>query len=274
MSDNHGRRASAHNLFGLRGRIRLRARTAYIARRALSLIPGWRKREKLHVEFDFWRDAWDAQLRRGQFWNSDVQTLLEPLGAWPFTATDARLDYATIRELEARAHGVRILKEAQIDDTNFFNGKVVMDIGPGAVCFLEYSGAVIGIAIEPLARRFAAQGLLLSSMNTIYLPVAAENIPLLDGRIDVVVSRNNLDHVDDPARVVAEVQRVLRPGGVFILIVHLEPIASITEPHAFSATDIRALTRSFYTEREVIRQGARTDSAETLSGVYRKVGAA
>lgn len=259
-----------HNPFGIRGRIRLRARLRSLARQLFSLIPGWQEREKFHYELGFWLDAWNAKLLDGQFWNDDIEALLRPLGEWPAEIENNPLDYATIRRLEARAHGLRILKEAQIEKQDFFADRIVVDIGPGAVCFLEASGARVGIAIEPLAREFAAHGLLLPSNHVIYLPMTAEALPLLDESVDIVVTRNNLDHVSDPAAVVREVHRILRPGGTFILIVHLEPEASITEPHAFNAEDIRSMTRHFTTVNETIYHGGRTETATTLAGVYRR----
>lgn len=257
------------NPLGLRGHIRLRARVRSLLRRVLSLIPGWQEREKLSYEMQFWLDTWDAKLRSGHFWNTDVEALLREMGEWP-TEQIKPFEYPAIRQMEARAHGLRILKEAQIDDVRFWADKTVLDIGPGAVCFLEASGARVGIAVEPLAAQFAQHRLLLASNNTIYLPVNAEAIPLLADSIDIVVSRNNLDHVTDPAAVVDEVHRILRPGGSFILIVHLEPEASVTEPHALAADDIRALTRRFTTVREMIYHGGRTETADTLAGVYQK----
>ena len=44
-----------------------------------------------------------------------------------------------------------------------------------------------------------------------------ERIPYPDGRFDVVVADNVLEHLDDPERVFAEVARVLAPGGSFIV---------------------------------------------------------
>ena len=258
------------NPFSLRGRIRLRARSRRLARRAFSSLPGWQEREKFHSELDFWLDAWNARLLNGQFWNDDIEALLSPLGEWPINDGNDQLDYATIRRLEAHAHGLRILKEAQIEDLGFFTGKTVMDIGPGAVCFLEASDARIGIAIEPLAQKFAEHGLLLPSKHVIYLPVPAEDLPLVNKSVDIVVSRNNLDHVSAPAAVVREIYRVLRPSGFFVLIVHLEPEASITEPHAFSVDDIRLLMRQFSTINEAIYHGGRTEAADTLAGLYQK----
>src|SRR5690606_17090382 len=49
----------------------------------------------------------------------------------------------------------------------------------------------------------------------------AEELPLEDGSADVVVSTLVLCGVDDPGRVVAEVRRVLRPGGRLLVLEHV-----------------------------------------------------
>lgn len=57
----------------------------------------------------------------------------------------------------------------------------------------------------------------------------AHHLPLRDGTVDGAVCKFVLEHVPDPARVVAEVLRVLKPGGVFFVAVpfvepfHLDP---------------------------------------------------
>ena len=45
----------------------------------------------------------------------------------------------------------------------------------------------------------------------------AENMPWDDNTFDCVVCATSLDHVIDPDRVITEVVRVLKPGGVFLL---------------------------------------------------------
>ena len=51
--------------------------------------------------------------------------------------------------------------------------------------------------------------------------VGAEDTGLADGSIDAVVSTLVLCTVDDPAAVVAEVRRILRPGGRFLVLEHV-----------------------------------------------------
>jgi SAM-dependent methyltransferase len=51
-----------------------------------------------------------------------------------------------------------------------------------------------------------------------------ESLPLPDCSCDAVLSMWSLNHAADPARVIAEVHRVLRPGGRFLLVLEdMEP---------------------------------------------------
>jgi len=236
----------------------------------LTRIPVWRKREKKHAELVFWTEHWDAKLRRGEFWYPDVPTLLRLAGEWEQFALNGKPDYETMRLMEARAQVLRILNETQIDDREFFVGKTVVEIGPGAVGFLEQCGAKLGIAIEPLAREFQQHGLLLPGCTTVYLPVSAESIPLLDNFADIVVSRNSLDHVKDPFRVVSEVERILVPGGCLLLIVDVDHEATITEPHKFTRQSLRYLLSRFETIRELEYEKTEMTEARRFVGVYRK----
>jgi SAM-dependent methyltransferase len=43
-------------------------------------------------------------------------------------------------------------------------------------------------------------------------------MPLEDGSVDLVMARSVMEHVTDPARVYAEVHRVLKPGGHFVFL--------------------------------------------------------
>jgi ubiquinone/menaquinone biosynthesis C-methylase UbiE len=53
------------------------------------------------------------------------------------------------------------------------------------------------------------------------LEAPAEALPVPAGSFDTVVSTLVLCSVKDPARVVAEIRRVLRPGGAFLFLEHI-----------------------------------------------------
>ena len=196
------------------------------------------------VELAFWTDTWDAHIRDGK--------LFAPGGLELLGEQAVAKDYEGRRWQEARAQVRRILDEAEIEDLEFFAGKVVAEIGPGPVGFPEACGAKTAIAIEPLAPRLAAAGLLLEG-DAAYLAVGAEAIPLLDASIDVIVARNSLDHVADPPAVLREVKRLLRPGGTLILNVDVEGVATPAEPHTFDIEDIHRLVAPLHIESEYIR---------------------
>jgi SAM-dependent methyltransferase len=186
---------------------------------------------KSEAELRWWIEQWDPVLRGGGFNPADVQEILcgEP------TATS----YEGRRWQQARAEVLRVLLETEIEDRAFFDGKVVLDIGPGPLGFPDACPARVSIGVEPLAQRFAEAGLLLQS-NALYLPVGAESIPLTSGSVDVVTARNSLDHVDDPEQVVAEARRLLRVGGVLILNFDVEHAPTDAEPHTLSRDEVRA----------------------------------
>jgi SAM-dependent methyltransferase len=60
----------------------------------------------------------------------------------------------------------------------------------------------------------------------------AELLPVADTSVPVVVSFAVLEHVRSPARMVAEIARCLRPGGVFIgTVAFLEPFHMVSHFH-------------------------------------------
>jgi SAM-dependent methyltransferase len=213
------------------------------------------------VELAFWTDTWDAHIRNG--------ALFAPGGLELLGEDTVAADYEGRRWQEARAQVRRILREAEIADREFFTGKVVAEIGPGPVGFPEACGAGTAIAIEPLAPRLKAAGLLLEG-DVAYLAVGAEDVPLLDASLDVVVARNSLDHVADPAAVMAEVKRLLRPGGTLILNVDVEGVPTAAEPHAFAVKDVHRLVAPLRIERERILEEPHGHEGRQLVVVARR----
>lgn len=68
---------------------------------------------------------------------------------------------------------------------------------------------VIGIDLDPIGETNPL-------LDEFRLIDGSQSWPLEDASVDLAVSDFTLEHVDDPAAFVAELQRVLRPGGAFV----------------------------------------------------------
>jgi SAM-dependent methyltransferase len=164
-----------------------------------------------------------------------------------------------------------VLHEAGIEDERFFDGKVVVDIGPGPLGFPDACPARLSIGVEPLAERFREHGLLLEGSPAIYLALGAERIPLVSSSVDVVLARNSLDHVDDPPAVLREARRLLRPGGTLILNFDAGHAPTATEPHTLTREGVRAQLDGLEVATERSTGGAHGAEGERIVIVARSV---
>lgn len=126
-----------------------------------------------------------------------------------FTAMDGYLD-RSLRDV--KRHVLADLPE------------LVVEIGPGTGANLRYLAAGTRlVAVEPnpamhreLAARAADRGVDLDLR-----PVGIEEAGLPTGSVSAVVSSLVLCSVDDPAAVLREIARILRPGGRFCFVEHV-----------------------------------------------------
>jgi ubiquinone/menaquinone biosynthesis C-methylase UbiE len=102
-------------------------------------------------------------------------------------------------------------------------GHVVVDIGCGPGTDLarladavRSEGSVVGVDREP--KMLAEAGRRLADRPNVELRMGdAHELPLAEASVDRAKVDRVLQHVEDPAKAIAEVRRVLRPGGVFAM---------------------------------------------------------
>ena len=101
-----------------------------------------------------------------------------------------------------------------------WRGLDVLDLGCGGGFMAEplarRGAAVVGVDPCPQAVAAAARHARATRLAIDYRVGRGESLPLATHSVDVVVCVDVLEHVDDLARVLAEMRRVLRPGGLLM----------------------------------------------------------
>ena len=118
-------------------------------------------------------------------------------------------------------------------DDSFYTGKRILDIGCGPRGSLEWADmAAERVGIDPLVESYKALAIDKHKMR--YIKTGAENILFEDEYFDVVSSFNSLDQVDNIDQAIAEIIRVIAPGGFFLLITDVNHAPTKREPLEFS----------------------------------------
>jgi len=151
-----------------------------------------------------------------EYWNHrihDLEMTREPVGTRAFfDDLDAyrfdKLDYLP-----------------KVVDFASFAGKRVLEIGCGIgtdlVRFCQGGARAIGIDFAETAVRLARENLRVHGLPATRLAIAdGGQLPLPNDVIDVVYAHGVLQYAPDPARLVQEAHRVLRPGGRAIFMVY------------------------------------------------------
>ncbi|MCC0176872.1 methyltransferase domain-containing protein [Waterburya agarophytonicola K14] len=101
--------------------------------------------------------------------------------------------------------------------TGFYKDKRVLDIGCGPRGTLEWADMVKErIGLDRYADRYSELGTDKQEME--YISAWAESIPLEDNSFDVVSAFNSLEYMSDISAAFQEIYRVLKPGGVCLLL--------------------------------------------------------
>lgn len=120
----------------------------------------------------------------------------------------------------AQKHGDHPSVFAVVDAIPFGGAEDVLDIGCGTGSALRAmaartSGALVGV--DPFERMLGHARALTDDGRVTFQVAGAESLPFEDDSFDVVTAINSTSHWGDLAKGLAEVARVLRPGGLFVL---------------------------------------------------------
>jgi SAM-dependent methyltransferase len=139
--------------------------------------------------------------------------------------------YRERRHLLAReVRGLRPGRALDVGAAGGGNTRVLRRLGWDAAA-LEYGAEGAGVARE---RGLAT------------LRADATALPLADGSVDLVMAFDVLEHLDDDDTAVAEIARVLRPGGHFLVAVPCDP--RLWSAHDEAVGHVRRYTRPTLTD--------------------------
>jgi SAM-dependent methyltransferase len=111
-----------------------------------------------------------------------------------------------------------------------FKGMKILDVGAGPLPSATVFDGIRLYALDPLYPSYLAAGYPLHYYDDVHFVHGyAEDVPVVDGFFDGVISVNAIDHVDDLWRTSGELRRVLKDGGLFAMHVHYHA-ATATEP--------------------------------------------
>jgi ubiquinone/menaquinone biosynthesis C-methylase UbiE len=98
-------------------------------------------------------------------------------------------------------------------------GKTVLDIacgsGYGSRLLADAAARVIGVDVSPEAIDYARSKF--ANPKVEFVVGSATAIPLDDDSVDLVVTYETIEHIDDYRAFMAEIRRVLKPGGLAIV---------------------------------------------------------
>jgi SAM-dependent methyltransferase len=137
-----------------------------------------------------------------------------------FTGDDvaAARRYDTWFEQRWGSYAWRIESAAVLHATGPLKGRQVVDVGCGtgrlAAMLAAYGAKVIGVDTDPAMLTVAA-----TRAAGRLVRADAGHLPLPDRSVDAAVSVATLEFTADPARVLAEMARITRPGGRLVAAV-------------------------------------------------------
>jgi SAM-dependent methyltransferase len=173
---------------------------------------------------------------------------LDEVGWFLFHAKYEREHFGGSYDEERLAYSQSLMEEVLSycgQDQPWLHNKTVLSIGCGCTGELAAWPAAVKIAVDPLLYAYQRLGLLLDDVagtsRTIYLAVGIEELPLLDDAVDLVLCRNALDHMPDPAKGLQQICRTLKRDGTLFVSVDIGGLPTPDEPTVFTVENLCAL---------------------------------
>jgi len=163
---------------------------------------------------------------------------------------------------EYRYHKLNYLP--RVVDFSSYKGKSLLEVGCGAgidlVRFAREGANVTGIDLSKTAIDLAGRNFMQSGLNANLFTMNGECMQFPDNMFDVVYAHGVLQYTADTEKMVAEIYRVLKPGGKGIMMVYnrnswlnlMRKVTKVPLEHEdapvlkkFSVGDVRQLLRPF-----------------------------
>jgi len=136
------------------------------------------------------------------------------------TAQASEIDYWRGKQVrDGEPHKRQMYLDLLEEYIGVTEGKILVDVGAGPKGILNLILFRIGIAIDPLMRKFGEAGYALNKEHFACIEGSGENIPLPTYYADQAYCLNALDHSMNSEQVFGEMVRILRPGGLLCIIV-------------------------------------------------------
>ena len=97
----------------------------------------------------------------------------------------------------------------------------VLEVGSGGTGIVFGWGGDNVVGVDPLADHLRELFPWQRKSTVPTLAAGGEELPFKDGEFDFVLSDNVIDHARDPQKILVEIARVLKPGGLFYFTVHV-----------------------------------------------------
>lgn len=121
---------------------------------------------------------------------------------------------------DMRAHAANI--RAVVDKVRPIQPKDrILEVGSGGCGLIFNFGGDDVIGIDPLADDLRQLFPWQRDSKVPTMAAEGEHLPFDDASFDIVLSDNVIDHAEDPQRIVDEMTRVLKPGGLLYFTVHV-----------------------------------------------------